>query len=333
MLASDKDKTRVNLPMPYGWFHVLYSHELEVGQSKPLNYFDQELVAFRTESGVAKVVDAYCPHMGAHLGYGVRSHSGTGAAVVGESIVCPFHGWQYNGEGQCTKIPYSAKVPPRIQRGEQVLGSWQVREMNQTIMVWYHPEGIAPLFEPELIPEAAADNDAWTAPHIVSRDIYTHMQEIGENAVDAAHFHFVHGTDEIPEVAAQVFDGHSMHGSLSTRQPTPRGVVDANIENRSVGPGLSHVWFTGICDTLLLASLTPVTKTHTRANYAYIQKKEALAGGNAKLGAALLANLDRQQAEDIIIWNRKKHYKRPLLCNADGAFMQFRRWYSQFLVE
>ena len=70
-----RERPAIPLPMPWGWFHVLYSHELEVGESKPLFYFEQELVAFRTESGVAKVVDAYCPHMGAHLGYGIHENT------------------------------------------------------------------------------------------------------------------------------------------------------------------------------------------------------------------------------------------------------------------
>ena len=78
LIASYKKTHRVDLPMPSGWFHVLYSDELAVGQAKPLEYFSQELVAFRTESGQAKVVDAYCPHMGAHLGYGIRDQAGHG---------------------------------------------------------------------------------------------------------------------------------------------------------------------------------------------------------------------------------------------------------------
>ncbi|MBW2629246.1 MAG: Rieske 2Fe-2S domain-containing protein, partial [Deltaproteobacteria bacterium] len=51
-----------------GWFLLMFSEELEPGQVVPLKRFDQELVLFRTESGDAKVLDAYCPHMGAHLG-------------------------------------------------------------------------------------------------------------------------------------------------------------------------------------------------------------------------------------------------------------------------
>ena len=93
---------RIPLPMPSGWFQVAYSHDLAPAESMPLQYFDTELVLFRTESGEAKVLDAYCPHMGAHLGYGIRDQAGSGSRVKGDSIVCPFHGWAYNGEGQCT---------------------------------------------------------------------------------------------------------------------------------------------------------------------------------------------------------------------------------------
>ena len=80
-----------------GWFQVLYSHELEVGDAIPVEYFGQELVVFRTESGEAKVVDAFCPHMGAHLGYGIREQTGKGPRIVCDSIECPFHGWRWNG--------------------------------------------------------------------------------------------------------------------------------------------------------------------------------------------------------------------------------------------
>jgi phenylpropionate dioxygenase-like ring-hydroxylating dioxygenase large terminal subunit len=43
--------------------------------------------------------DAYCLHLGANLG--VRG------TVAGEDIVCPWHGWQWSGEGCNTLIPDS----------------------------------------------------------------------------------------------------------------------------------------------------------------------------------------------------------------------------------
>jgi 3-ketosteroid 9alpha-monooxygenase subunit A len=174
--SHTRQAQRVNLPMPFGWFQVLYSHELAVGTSLPLSYFDRELVIFRTESGLAKVLDAHCAHMGAHLGYGIRDNAGGGSRVVGESIVCPFHGWQFNGEGECTGIPYAKNLPPRVARCEKLIPSWHVRELNQCIYVWYHPENIEPLFEPPVISEAAADNGEWGELKIQQWDIDTHMQ-------------------------------------------------------------------------------------------------------------------------------------------------------------
>ncbi|MBR9911098.1 MAG: Rieske 2Fe-2S domain-containing protein [Gammaproteobacteria bacterium] len=332
MIATDRTTSRIDLPMPFGWFQVLYSDELAKCESKPLEYFGQELVAFRTESGVAKVVDAYCPHMGAHLGYGIHENAGAGASVVGESIVCPFHGWQYNGEGQCTHIPYAKNMPPRVARGEKVLNSWHVREVNQCILVWYHPQGVEPLFEPVVVPEAALDNDEWGEMQTFEWDINTHMQEIGENAVDAVHFHYVHGTDEIPAEAKHEFDGYNRFGFLATRNPTPKGVVEGSIENASYGAGLAVIRFQGICDTLLLANLTPVSADKTRAMYAFIQKKVDGKTQKGGIGAAIIANICQQMEEDRIIWDRKKYYEKPLLCDGDGPFAKFRKWYGQFLI-
>ncbi len=323
----------IPLPMPYGWFQVLYSSELAAGESRPLEYFDQELVAFRTESGVAKVIDAYCAHMGAHLGYGIHERTGAGSAVVGENIVCPFHGWQFNGEGQCAHIPYAKNLPPRVQRGETVIRPWHVREVNQCILVWYHPDNIEPLFEPETVAEASADNDEWGELQTFTWDINTHMQEIGENAVDPAHFKYVHGTDDVPDAESLEFDGHTRYGFLRTRNPTPQGIVEGSIENRNVGPGLSVVRFRGICETLLLANLTPVDAENSRAMYAFIQKKNDGDSPPGKVGKAIVANICQQMEEDCIIWNRKKYYERPLLCDGDGPFAKFRNWYGQFMPE
>ena len=333
MIATDRTRPPIPLEMPYGWFQVLYSAELAAGESKPLHYFDQELVAFRTESGVAKVIDAYCPHMGAHLGYGIHENSGAGSAVVGDNIVCPFHGWQFNGEGKCAHIPYAKNLPPKVARGEQLIPSWHVREINQCILVWYHPQGVEPLYEPEAIAEAAADNDDWGDLQLFTWDINTHMQEIGENSVDAVHFHYVHGTNDVPDVAESVFEGHTRYGLLHTRNPTPKGVIKGSIENRSVGAGLSMVRFSGICDTVLMANLTPVNAEQCEAKYAFLQKKVDGKTQSGGIGGAIIANICQQMEEDLVIWNRKKYYTKPLLCDGDGPFAKFRKWYGQFLVE
>ena len=89
--------------LPSGWFQVARLDELEPGAVKPLRYFNRDLVLFRGASGAVQLLDAHCPHLGAHLGHGGR--------VEGDEIVCPFHAWQFDGAGRCTKIPYSDKIP------------------------------------------------------------------------------------------------------------------------------------------------------------------------------------------------------------------------------
>src|SRR5262249_44680373 len=55
---------------PDGWFQVAYADELAPGDVVPLRYFGRDLVLYRTQDGAPHVLDAHCPHMGAHLGYG-----------------------------------------------------------------------------------------------------------------------------------------------------------------------------------------------------------------------------------------------------------------------
>ena len=75
---------------PNGLFVILDSAQLESGGTQEVSALGLNLVAWRVESGKAYLADAYCPHLGAHLGVGGK--------VAGECITCPFHGWQFQGE-------------------------------------------------------------------------------------------------------------------------------------------------------------------------------------------------------------------------------------------
>ncbi len=133
--------------IPNGWFAVAWSKDLADGEVKRARYFDQELVIFRTRSGTAVVLDAYCPHLGAHLGYGGK--------VVGDTLRCPFHAWRYDSTGQCIEIPYAVRIPPKAR-----IPTWPVVEKNGFIMVWYHGKGEPPAWEIPDIPEYG--DEGWT---------------------------------------------------------------------------------------------------------------------------------------------------------------------------
>ena len=85
-----------------------------------------DLAVFRTESGQVGVIDAYCPHLGANIA--------AGGTVEGDSIKCPFHGWEFNCDGVCVRIPY-AKNPEKIPSEARVT-KYTSMEINDQILIW-----------------------------------------------------------------------------------------------------------------------------------------------------------------------------------------------------
>src|SRR5262245_6373425 len=119
---------RFPLPaFPSGWFRVAWSDELAPGAVVPLRWFGRDLVAVRDHDGVARLYDAHCPHLGAHLGHG--------GCLVDGVLRCPFHGWRFASDGSCVHVPYADKIPPRAR-----LRAWTVREVNGAVLA-YHGAG------------------------------------------------------------------------------------------------------------------------------------------------------------------------------------------------
>lgn len=87
-----------------GWYFALQSIELKKNEVKSLNLCGQELVLFRGENGVVAALDAYCPHMGTHLGKG---------KVVGNAVRCFFHHWQFDVSGKCIQVPCQKEIPAK----------------------------------------------------------------------------------------------------------------------------------------------------------------------------------------------------------------------------
>jgi len=87
---------RAQQAMRHQWFAVARSVDV---QDKPQSatLLGEALVVWRSEGGKVHVQAARCPHRGASLALG---------EVKGESIACPYHGWQFSGEdGHCTRVP------------------------------------------------------------------------------------------------------------------------------------------------------------------------------------------------------------------------------------
>jgi phenylpropionate dioxygenase-like ring-hydroxylating dioxygenase large terminal subunit len=301
-------------PLPNGWFHLAYADEVAPGELATVRAFGQELVLFRTASGALAVAEPFCPHLGAHLGHGGR--------VEGESVVCPFHAWRFGVDGACLAVPYAKRIPPKAR-----LATWPAVERNGAVYVWRHAEGKPPCYElPEL---PVMSEPGWQGPRRLSWTIRAQFQEVLENVFDPAHFRYVHGTATLPE-SAHRFDGVRFHALNEAKMKTPRGVIDGRIEGETTGPGFGFVRYRMGGEMLHTTCSTPLDAEHVVSNFAFWVKGESPAALERGIGPAMIAEIERQMAQDIPIWENKKYLARPLLCDGDGPILKAREWMQQF---
>lgn len=306
---------------------VAQSSELRAGEVKPLRYFGQELVLFRTESGRAQVFDAYCPHLGAHLGHGGR--------VVGENVQCPFHQWQYDCSGACVVVPYASKIPP----GAKVR-SWPVDEVNGLILVWYHEERAEPTWR--MPPLDFGDASAWTPFRETRWIVRTCIQDVNENDLDTAHLRCLHQfTSKTPE-AMQLEPDHArldIHFTLISNLESfgLTGSARGPLDTTKFGLGIGWVRYAAEIEgagislgTRTLGATTPVDDEHVEIRLFHNIRRTAHDHVTEMLEQQYFKTFKETVEQDIVIWENKRHLLRPNLCQEDGPIAAYRRWARQF---
>ena len=314
-------------PFPSGWFRVAASADVSRSAVMPLRYFGKDLVVFRGEDGKAHVLDAHCPHMGAHLGYGGRIKENT--------VACPLHGWQWNGNGQCEGIPYSDKIPASAS-----IRTWHVKEVNGQIMVYHDPEGGEPAWD---IPEMPEYRDPqWLPFRFANRwKIRTHVQEFGENGMDLAHFPYLHHQQTAtvesrglemsgPFLIHRLFQHYNVFGLIKRFTGEVCGPLDVYLYglgfavNRAVIQTKIQMryafafFFTPIDEEYSeVYSMLTMEKTFGRT-LTYLLMGKAIREGGVTID------------QDVPIWENKLFRPQPKLCEGDGPIMTYRRWAAQF---
>ena len=319
---------------PNGWYAVSSVAEIQKKKVCAIKALGRDMVAFQTESGAISVLDAHCPHQGAHLG-----HGGT---VKGETIECPFHKWCFDGAGKCQTIPYSNSVP----KGKKAeLHKYPTTERLGMILVYYSSDYSAPTWEVAPFSEDWKEGD-WSKPRFSEMLFKTHIQEFAENAVDVPHFQPVHGSEEnsVELDKNQPFGGRLEFG-LNLVYPgsgmgqfgkrvgvhlhwrfSGLGVFDNHVTLREYPMELRQYFF-----------FTPVDEEHVKIQVALRVNKEKI-----KLFAPLrylvVKLIEKQNTrillrnfeEDRAIWENKKFREHPMLCQGDGPIPHLRMWMKQF---
>jgi phenylpropionate dioxygenase-like ring-hydroxylating dioxygenase large terminal subunit len=304
-------------PFPNGWHGIAFADEVGLGEVKPVRMLGRDFVVFRGDDGEARVFDAFCPHLGAHLGHGGR--------VEGNELVCPFHNWRWAGDGSCAGIPYAERIPPNAK-----IGTWRSVERNGFIFVWYHAKGAEPDWEIEEIPETR-DAEFQVVARRDWEPFRSHPQEIAENGVDLPHFRVLHGWTAKSidwKTDGPVYDMEYEIAEMPERW-TQADAEPYSLQSRTEGPSYTRTRFWGAYRGVSSHCFTPVEAGKIRLMQLYYGHESQTEEESDRWFQAS----DREWAADIPIWNAKRHLAEPMLTGEDGPVPVFRRWFSQFYSE
>ncbi len=307
-------------PFPDGWYCVASSEEVPAGQLLSRPFCGEEVVAFRGADGVVGVVDAYCPHLGAHMG--------VGGTVEGNTLRCPFHGFRFDATGRCVGTAYGTKPPPTA-----VVACRQVVERNGLILAWHGPA--APTFE---VPQI--DDTNWTPTAFRRMTLESHPQETTENSVDLGHLGAVHGYRDVEMRGETRIDGPYLGLSYTMTRANPflfgMGAITTDFDVHVHGLGYSLVdiqprnpwlhmrlWVLPSPRDGRTIDLRIGVSVERRVGLPYDMAERVIRSFSLRAVAH-----DVQQ--DFDIWRNKRWVARPAIAVGDGPLPVYRKWCRQF---
>lgn len=334
----------------HDWFSPLRSSDVVPGKITNFTFMGHELVAFRDAAGQVVVLDAQCPHFGAHRGVGGR--------VVDGCLRCPFHGLHFDARGQCVKGDF-VKDARHLRHVRSV--PWTVHEVASSIFIWHGTDRSRPdrplrFAEPGFF-------DGWSTPvtNAGRRLAPTNVFFPTENIIDIQHFYAVHFWDlrAIEKQPAEDEDGAfsavmQMTWRAGAQSPNPLvrrlGRMYSSpfhFDIRILGPGVAISISTltpeqGSLQLMNIILITPVNPTdcHIRVVTCVKQTVDRPLNRLARrlLGVGLedvlarvfLAIATKDFDGDEMIWTNRQFLGNPKPLPDDGPLIAYRKWCERF---
>ena len=184
MLTAEENERlmRVGPGTPMGelmrryWHPVAAVAELDQNPVKAVKILGESLVVYRDRSGRYGLVDDTCPHRRISLEYGIPENDG---------LRCPYHGWLFDGSGQCLEMP--AESPESTFPSRVKIKGYPAEELGGLVFAYLGPAPVP------LLPRW----DLFVMENVV-RDIGTtvipcNWMQCMENSLDPTHTEWLHG--------------------------------------------------------------------------------------------------------------------------------------------
>ena len=326
-------------PFPEGWYFVAHRDSILREKLIEKTWMGQEIVVWSDDDGRVCVSDAYCPHLGSHLGPTV------GGAVRDGCLVCPFHGFQFDATGKCVATPH-APAPSGAR-----LKVFETTEILGMIFAWWATDGRPPTWH---LPDDPPTGEDWSELRSTVLRFRGHPQETTENSVDIEHLGYTHGYYDVLPVGSTLVEGPYLRSCFDFKNVRRiAGPVNVVVEVSAIthvhGLGYSLVEFhekTIGMDSRLWVLATPVDDTLVEvvlvSQVREIRKPGRFFAGLRFLPVAIrhkvmnrivLSEERRFVLQDVVIWERKKYQAPPRLSQADGPVGKYRQYSRQFYPE
>jgi phenylpropionate dioxygenase-like ring-hydroxylating dioxygenase large terminal subunit len=221
------------------WYMAAWSAELG---KKPLGrtIMDEPVVFYRTSQGDAVAMWGLCGH---------RYFPLAGAEVVGDHLMCPYHGFTYDRNGACVRIPAQTDTPTKFR-----LKTYPLLERFGAIWIWMGEPAKADAAAIPALDRIGCGLTGWKFLPNGMTHIKARWPLVIDNLMDLSHVGFLHKTTiQQPDAgeAKPIFEGAPEFRCVRWLPnqkpdvpyyryalPNNNQLVDGEMDSRFFSPGL-----------------------------------------------------------------------------------------------
>ena len=308
------------------WIFISFADQLKPANTLSLHLMDRDLVLWKSAAGVISLQDAYCPHMGAHLGQG---------KIRGELLECVFHKRSFNSNGECQGRGLNNKNYPVMVIQNLIFG-W----FGSTAPEWKMPDFLTGFSD--------GSQSKWRILKSKKLNFDFHPKDLLDNTVDASHFKTFHNQctsfmpvqilESLPHqfISRMIFLGSPQLKLKNTE-------MELQVVSESYGPATLVVNSSVIVLKQkyffkFIFLCTPIDNENTDYTLAIAVRADS----PVSFGRKILEYLYNQYAfhmqvkefrkESNQIWKHKTYLPAPDLNSQENAMLAYSKWYSQFYV-
>jgi 5,5'-dehydrodivanillate O-demethylase len=184
MLTAEENEafTQVGPETPMGrllrwyWHPIAAATQLDENPVQSVHLLGESLVLFRDRKGRLSLISDTCAHRRVNLVFGIPEDDG---------LRCPYHGWLYDGTGQCLEMPSEptdSTFPSRVK-----IASYPVQELAGLIFAYLGPDPAPLLPNWDIMVTDGVLRD------IGLQVVQCNWLQMQENDLDPAHLQWLHG--------------------------------------------------------------------------------------------------------------------------------------------